>query len=314
MKENTMDNRKYRIGIDLGGTYIKAGILDGGYNIQAKGQWQTKSSQGADAVILRMARAISELISKNGYLPKDCTGIGVGCPGTVNEKEGIVEYSNNIGWSRVRLAELLGRNLEPGFDSAPGITVRNDADCAALGEWIKGASKGFKNSVMLTIGTGIGSGIIIDNKLYQGASFGGGEIGHSLLIYNGEICTCGRRGCAEAYLSAPALVRQANRSKEGQWQDAKSIFDAAKKEDPAAGRILSEYLDMLGELLTDVANTFRPEIILLGGGVSAAGEILLPPLREKLQKYAFGNGYIPVPRVELAALRNDAGIIGAAVV
>lgn len=235
-----------------------------------------------------------------------CVGAGVGVPGTVDRKNGIVRYSNNIQWEQVLVAEEIGKVLP-----IP-VKIANDADCAALGEAAAGAGRGWQDIVMLTLGTGVGGGVILDGEIYEGKGIGGSELGHMVIVEDGESCTCGRRGCLEAYASAAALVRNAKRKMGDKELTPKEIFALAENGDEAARKIVEDYRKKLATGIINIVNIFRPQLVLIGGGISAQGENLLAPLREIVRTEAFGGNKGEVPEIEMAALGNDAGMIGAA--
>jgi len=310
----------YRIGIDLGGTNIKAGIVDGENCILAKTSCPTGAQRPWQAVADDMVGLARRLLAENGLAPADCTGVGVGCPGTIDAAAGRVVYSNNLtGWADVPLADYIGRGL--------GLPVRmsNDANCAALGECAAGAAKGCASAVLLTLGTGVGGGVVWDGKVFEGGP-GGVELGHTLLRRGGEPCTCGRKGCIEAYCSATALIRDAVRAARAHPEsklnelcggdianmNGKIPFDAAQAGDEAARRVVSDYLAYLGEAVTDMVNIFRPQMVLLSGGICAQGEVLTAPLTAYVQENAFAGARLKTPPVRIAALGSDAGLIGAA--
>lgn len=314
-KENAI-----KVGVDIGGTFIKLGLVDEHNNIIVSSQIPTRVKLGPSAIIKDIADAILDLLQKNNVNIDNCLGIGVGCPGTINSKKGIAEYSNNINWENVDIIREMRRYL-------PLLAaVANDADCAAIGEWKAGSGCGCENMVLLTIGTGLGSGIIYEGKLFTGGAAGGAEIGHSILYRNGEQCTCGRKGCSEAYVSATALRREGIKAAKNtpdsllnqlcasdlENMNAKIIFDAANMGDETASEVIREFINNLGALITDVTNIFRPEKIIIGGGVCEQGPVLINPLNKYLKEHAFGGSHIMIPEISKASLGNHAGIIGAA--
>ena len=304
----------YQIGIDIGGTTVKAGLVSEGRIISWKSV-VTDVDAGADKVIADIAGLVNSLKDDAG--DKVITGVGIGCPGAVNSCSGIVDHAYNLKWEYVPLGEKMQRLT--GYPTR----VCNDANAAALGEAKYGAGKTYKSSVFITIGTGIGSGIIIDGKLFEGNQSKGAEIGHVVIKSGGEPCSCGRRGCFEAYSSATALIRDTRRammknSKSKLWEvspdidgvNGKPVFGAMLLGDKTAKRVFDNYIKMLGEGLVNIVNALRPEAIILGGGVCAQGDVLLNPLKKYIAKYAFGEG--PHVGLHTATLKNDAGIIGAA--
>ncbi len=304
----------YQIGIDIGGTSVKAGLVKEGRIISWKSV-DTDVDAGADKVIADIAGLVNALKDDAG--DKVITGVGIGCPGAVNSCSGIVDQAYNLKWEYVPLGDKMQRLT--GYPTR----VCNDANAAALGEAKYGAGKTYKSSVFITIGTGIGSGIIIDGRLFEGNQSKGAEIGHVVIKSGGEPCTCGRRGCFEAYSSATALIRDTKRAmlrnrNSKLWEicpdidnvNGKTLFDGMLAEDRTAKRVFKNYISMLGEGLVNIINALRPEAIILGGGVCAQGEVLLTPLRKFIDEYSFGEG--PHVGLHTATLKNDAGIIGAA--
>lgn len=310
----------YRAGIDLGGTNIKAGIVDEDQKILVEDSVPTRVERPYQEIIKDMAELVKELLKKVGAAETELLGVGVGSPGTVDAVKGVVRYSNNFGWDNVPLAEELGTY----FDCP--ISVSNDANCAALGEVKAGAARTVKNAILLTLGTGVGGGVIIDGKVFEGAHAGGAELGHTSLIFGGEPCTCGRRGCVEAYVSATGLIREAKRAAE---KNARSLmhelcggdlsnmngkipFDAAQQGDQAGMEVVDAYVTYLGEAIANYVNIFRPDVILLSGGVCNQKEKLTEPLTEYIKTKCFGGEKAFIPEVRCAVLGNSAGIIGAA--
>ena len=305
---------RYAIGIDLGGTNIAAGIVTEDYKLLEKGSVPTKAQRPWQEVAADMARLAMELVEKAGLSRADCAGIGVGSPGICNGDTGEVVYSNNLYWDDVPLCPTLTR--------LTGLPCRlsNDANCAALGEVVAGAAKGCKTAVLLTLGTGVGGGVVIDGKIYEGQASAGAELGHCTLISGGVECTCGRRGCIESYASATALIRQASEAAAAHPESllnkeritAKSVYDAMRAGDDAAKAVVAQYEEYLGEAIVDMVNIFRPEMLLLGGGISGEGKALTDPMNEYVKAHCFGGDKSFVTRVDTATLGNKAGIIGAA--
>lgn len=310
----------FRIGIDLGGTAIKAGVIDGGNRVAGRAQMPTRAGEGWRQVAAHMAQAARQALADAGIQEADCTALGVGCPGIIDAKSGGVLYSNNLQWENVPLAQELARHF-----SLP-VRVSNDANCAALGEVLAGAARGCKDAVLLTLGTGVGSGIILDGRVFEGGGPGGAEFGHSLLVLDGELCTCGRRGCLEAYASATALIREARAAAQAQpgsllaqlcegdlaRMDGRIPFLAARQGDPAGKAVVARYIAYLGAGIVNAVNIFRPQVVLLSGGLSKEGAFLCDPLNAIVRRDSFGAARVPVPPVRPAMLGNDAGMIGAA--
>lgn len=299
------NNKNLRLGIDIGGTDCKIGIVDEYNNLIAKTSMPTLAKNGADDVINRLIINIKDFIKKNKFNLSDFKGIGLGVPGLLDTKTGTVLYSNNINWVNVELKKQLEQAL--GLD----IFIANDADVAALAETIKGAAKGAKSAVMLTLGTGVGFGFINNNKVYQGSNVGTCEFGHTVIVANGKQCTCGRKGCLEAYASASALIAEA-RAKTNMELSGKQIFELADEGNKDLQEVIDSYLYYLSVGIVNVINAFNPQIIILGGGVCAQGDRLISVLNANVTKYCFGASYKQLPKIVIASLGNDAGMIGAA--
>ena len=304
-----------KVGIDLGGTNIKAGIVNEENEIIAKGQKKTFAQRSAEEIMKDMEKLVEELLEEHHISKEQVEKVGIGCPGTIDSKTGTVIYSNNIVWENIELGAIMENSLQ-----LP-VKVYNDADCAALGETVAGAAKDCNNMILLTLGTGEGGGIILDGKVFDGYYAGGAELGHTTLIAGGEPCTCGRKGCLEAYASATAIIRIAKKKMEQEKEsllheyneiDGVAIFEAAKNNDRAANEAIDEYVMYLAEGIVNFVNIFRPEKVLLGGGISHAGDRLIQPVNEYVKKYCFGGNRTYIPEVMQLKLGNDAGIIGAA--
>ena len=305
----------YYVGIDLGGTNIKAGLVDEQGQIIEKASVPTLVERGHEAVIEDMAKLSLQVIETAGKTLDDVGGVGIGLPGVLDPRTGRVPFCTNLGWHDVPVIELMRKVIDK------PIYVDNDATVAALAENVAGVSAGARSSVFLTLGTGVGGGIVIGGKVYSGSNGVGSELGHMIVMIDGEPCTCGNRGCWERYTSATALIRMGREAAkahpesilnaDGEVTGAKQVMDAAKAGDPAACEVFDKYTTYLATGLVNIINFIDPEIIAIGGGVSAAGEFLIQPVREKLAKMIFYKA-MPYARVELATLGNDAGIIGAA--
>ena len=256
-----------------------------------------------------------EAVEKAGLTLDDIAQVGVGSPGTCNVETGIVEYANNLRFDKVPLRDMLEGML------GKKVYIENDANAAALGEALAGAAKGAQSCVCITLGTGVGGGIIIDGRIYGGFNFAGAELGHTVIVVDGEMCTCGRLGCWEAYASATALIRQTRQAAlahpESLLAQVKEItgrtaFDAAQQGDATAAEVVARYAVYVAAGLTDFVNILAPEMILLGGGISRQGEALLAPVREYVATHCFGQREGAIPTIAAAKLGNEAGIIGAA--
>ena len=294
-----------RIGIDIGGTDTKIGLVDVHQKLIDAVCIPTEAEKPVKEVIQKVGERALELLEKNGIPMDQCVGAGIGVPGTVDRKAGVVRYSNNIRWEEVRLADEIGKYLP-----IP-VEIANNADCAALGEAVAGAGKECSDVVMLTLGTGVGGGIILDGEIYEGRGMGGSELGHMVIVENGEPCTCGRRGCLEAYVSITALKREAYRTA-GKEMDQEEIFALAEQGDPGMKKVVEAYIRRLGLGIVNIVNIFRPQLVLLGGDIPKQGESLLSPLRRIVEEECFGRDKGDVPEIEEAILGREAGMIGAA--
>lgn len=310
----------YRIGIDLGGTKIAFGLVSEDGILITKVSIPTEASRTDLEIVDDMVRTTLKLISDNCLTESDIISIGIGSPGTPNVNEGILIYSCNLPFINTNIRELFSRHTKiPVF-------LDNDANCAALGENTSGGAKGYKTSITITIGTGIGGGIIIDSKIYSGFNFAGGELGHHVIVVDGELCNCGRHGCFEAYSSATAIIRETRKSAKlhptsainllcnGDINqiNAKTAFDAKRLGDAVGIEIVDTFIKFLGEGISNMINIFQPEIILIGGGVSKEGNYLLDPLRKFVLANTYNREGVARTKIERATLGNDAGIIGAA--
>lgn len=308
-----------RVGIDIGGTGIKIGIVDKTYRIIRESSIPTKTDIPFEEQISRMAACVLSTVREAGFSEDDIETIGIGIPGIASSKTGEVIKCTNMGWFHVPFREIFNRYLDK------PVHIENDANVAALAESVAGVSAGTSSSVFITIGTGIGSGIIIDGKIWSGAHHIGGELGHVIFDLGGVPCTCGNHGCLERYCSATALIRMAREAVSEHPEslilrsvdmdpsgiEAKTVFDAAHAGDPIALKVFRHYIDCLAQAIGSVVNLLDPEVIVLGGGVSKAGSFLLDPLSREYVKYVVFNDQ-PMPPVKLAVLGSEAGIIGAA--
>ncbi len=307
----------YRIGIDLGGTNIAVGVVNEAYEIVAQHSVPTEADRPAAEVIADMAAAVETVLGQAGLTVADCQSIGIGSPGTCDSCRGVVVRAYNLNWFDVPVCRMLEERFH--------IPVRlsNDANCAALAETVAGAARGCRNMVLITLGTGVGGGIIIDGKIYGGMRSAGAEMGHVLLVLDGEPCTCGRRGCWEAYASATALIRQTKEAAQAhpasllahipeQEITGRTVFDAADQGDTVAENVIARYCVYVAAGFTDLVNALAPEMILLGGGISRQGERILAPIRAYVADHCFGQHEGAIPVIRAAQLGNEAGIIGAA--
>lgn len=294
-----------RIGIDISGEDTKIGLVDIHQKLIAERVIPMKGIPAPETIIETIGRQTIALLEEQGIAMDQCVWAGIGVPGTVDRKNGVVCYSNNIRWRQVPLAELMGAYLP-----LP-IRVANDADCAALGEAVAGAGREYRDVIMLTLGVGVGGGIILDGEIYEGRGTGGSELGHMVIIENGEPCTCGRRGCLEAYASAAALQRDAERAV-GREVTPEEIFTEAGRGNEKLKEVTEQYIRRLGIGIVNIVNIFRPQLVILGGELSAQGGMLLEPLCRIMQEGCFGGMDGELPEITTASLGNKAGMIGAA--
>lgn len=311
----------YYIGIDLGGTNIAVGIVDESFKIVKKGSTPTLVNRDPELIIADMGKLCLELLAETGIGLEEVVCAGIAAPGSVNPRTGIIEYANNLPFLRFPIADTLRKYLP-----VRKVYLENDANAAALGEAVGGAAKGKRLSVMITLGTGVGGGVIIDGKIYSGFNYAGAELGHTVIEYNGRQCSCGRKGCFEAYASATALV---NMTKEKlaackdtlMWEmcgndinkaDARIAFAAMKKGDRAGKEVVDMYISYLACGITNMINIFQPEVLLIGGGVCNERDYLLKPLTEIVNADQYTRNQAVKTEIKIAALGNDAGIVGAA--
>ncbi len=311
----------YRLGIDLGGTNIAVGIVNDKRELVKKMSVPTGATRPAEEIIADMAALCKKVCSEAGCTFADIESIGIATPGTANIETGVVEYTNNLPFINFPIANLLQKHLG---ENVP-IRIANDANAAAWGEAIAGAAKGTSNSVMITLGTGVGGGIVIDNKLYSGFNFAGGELGHTVIEFGGAPCSCGRRGCWEAYSSATALIRMTKEKlEECKTQGRKTLManapkvsgrtacDAMRQGDEAAKEVYDKYIKYLACGIANMINIFQPEVISLGGGISGEGQSLIDALLPIVKSELYGGKNEKATEIRIAKLGNDAGIIGAA--
>ena len=303
--------KRYVFGVDIGGTTVKLGLFDVEGNVLDKWEIPTRTENGGEKILPDIADSIRE---KMKQIDKDfVAGVGVGAPGPVDGK-GIVHRAVNLGWGTFSIKDTLEDLL-----NMP-VMAGNDANVAALGEMWMGGGQGYRDLVVVTLGTGVGGGIIIDGKMLTGATGAGGEIGHiHVNDEEEEICGCGNKGCLEQYSSATGITRLANQLLASSDKDsvlrggevsAKTVFDAVKERDPLAVEVAEKFGKYLGDGLASIACVVNPEAIVIGGGVSKAGEILIDFIRPHYEKNVF-HGSRQV-KFSLATLGNDAGIYGAA--
>ena len=303
------------VGIDIGGTAVKGILMGEDGTVLKRSSIPTLATRPFEDVAERIGEQVLALAEG-----EKVEAVGVGCPGTIDGARGIVHYSNNLYWKDAPLAEVLRQKV--------GVPVKlaNDANAAALGEYRFGAGKTFTDVALVTLGTGVGSGIIIGGKLFEGCNGKGTEVGHTMLVSNGVQCTCGRRGCFEAYASATALVRQTTFAmltdrRSSMWDfvggdlnkvDGRVSFECAKAGDATAKHVVDDYLFYVGAGLTNIVNTFGSQAVILGGGVCAQGSALTTPVFRHVNAHRYGGERGPVTSILTAKLGNDAGTFGAA--
>jgi len=315
----------YRIGVDLGGTNIAAGIVDESGKLLAKDSIPTRAERPAEEIGADIAYLAKKLCESYGCSLDDIESVGIASPGIADNEKGMIVYANNLPFENFPISKIVGDAL-----GGKNVFVENDANAAAWGEAVCGAAGGTKNSVMITLGTGVGGGIIIDNKIYGGFNHAGAELGHIVIEYNGKPCSCGRRGCWEAYSSATGLINMTKEklaeckekgiptlmeelvAKKGKVSGI-TAFNAYRMGDAPAKEVVDMYLSYLACGLANIVNIFQPEIISLGGGISNEGDSLVEALLPLIRAEQYGGGgRIALTEIKIAKLGNDAGIIGAA--
>ncbi len=305
------------VGIDLGGTNIAVGLVSDEGKIIAKDSTPTLLPRDYTEIVKDMAELINKLLENNGVAVSDLKGIAIGCPGTIDAKKGEVAYANNLKMHHTPVAA----ELKKYFDLP--VNMLNDADAAAFGEYsING--DGVDSFVFITLGTGVGGGVVLNKKVYNGFNGAGGELGHTTLVYGGIPCNCGNVGCWEAYASVTALILQTKEAmeknpdslmhqlaeKEGKVS-GRTAFDAAKAGDSAAEGVVKQYFEYVAAGLVSIINIFQPQKLIIGGGISKEGDYLLNPVKEYCYAHDY-NKYLEKTQISIATLFNDAGIIGAA--
>lgn len=305
----------YRLGIDLGGTNIVAGIVDENYNIVFKKSVKTNVGRSAAEIVNSIANLMFDTIDGAGISLSEIVSFGIGSPGVVDSVNGIIKRAGNLGFNELNLTYFLKKATEKDF------YIENDANAATYGEFIAGAGVGTKNFIVITLGTGIGSGIIINDKLFAGC-----EIGHITIDINGEICSdCGNIGCFENYASATALISQTKKAmllekNTIMWDIAKTldnvsgrtVFDAAKMGDQTALKLIDKYVGYLSAGIMTAIRMFEPQKICIGGGISNEKDYLIRPIIEYINKHNKSGNLLKTTEISIAKLQNDAGIIGAA--
>ena len=314
----------YRIGVDLGGTNIAAAIVDENYNIIIKGSVPTLSHRPHNEIMDDMAALCHKICADAGINEADVEAVGIASPGIANHTDGVVEYSCNLPFRKYPICEEFAKRF-----SVKTVHVENDANAAAWGEAVAGAAKGTTNSLMITLGTGVGGGIIIDNKVFSGFNYAGAELGHIVISVGGRPCNCGRRGCWEAYSSASALIKMTSEKLDeckAQGRDTvmfklveekgkvsgRTAFQAMRMDDEAGREVVMEYIKYLASGIASMINIFQPEVLSIGGGVSGEGQYLLDLLIPEVTSQTYGGEYVSACEIRIAKLGNDAGLIGAA--
>ena len=311
----------YYLGVDVGGTNLAVGVVDEENKIIARASAKCPVPCPEETFCDILADVIREALANANITLNDIPWIGLGCPGTVNRDTGVIEFANNLGYSNFPLRDMLSQRLE-----GKEIILENDANAAAYGEFQAGSLRGARNAVAITLGTGIGSGIIIDGKIYAGSNFAAGEMGHTVIVYNGYPCNCGRNGCWESYASATALIRctkdAMNAHKDSKmWElvdgdiekvNGRTSFDGMRAGDAAAKEVVDNFIAYLGCGLANVVNIFQPDILCIGGGICNERETLLAPVRAYVEKEQYTMNTSKKTVICRAELGNDAGIIGAA--
>lgn len=310
----------YYIGIDLGGTNIAAGVVDAAFEIVGRAHAPTGAFRPAEQIADDMAATARKALADAGISMEQVEWVGIGTPGTVNPETGVVGSAFNLGFKNTPLSKLLADRL------GKKVFLENDANAAAYGELMAGAAKGLDTALMITLGTGVGGGIIMNGKIYSGFNYKGGELGHIGMVYGGVPCTCGRIGCIEAYCSVSALIRMTRESmqlnaKSKMWEMAegsldkvngRTSFDAMRAGDGPAKAVVDQYIGYIAYAVSGMINLFQPEAIVIGGGISKEGETLFGPVRERSYAQTFNHEPDNCTKILQAKLGNDAGIIGAA--
>lgn len=305
------------IGIDLGGTNIAAGIVDENGKILHKDSIPTRKERDYTEIIKDMAELSKKVVADAGYTLDDIKAVGIGSPGTIDNKRGMVVYSNNIVMNHVPMAEEFKKYIDK------PVNMENDANAAAYGEYIASGADA-DSFVFMTLGTGVGGGIVLNGKIYRGFNGAGAEIGHASIVINGKRCTCGKCGCLESYASVTALIEQTKEAINANPQSAMSewvkkngrvsgrtAFECAKSGDETAIKVRDQYIRYVAEGVSNLVNIFQPEIFVIGGGISKEGDGLLVPVRDFAYTNDF-NKHMPRTEIRIAKLFNDAGIVGAA--
>lgn len=314
----------YRIGIDLGGTNIAAAIIDENFKIVKKMSVPTLAQRDASLIMDDMGQLCKDICEASGISVNEIEAIGIASPGVANHDDGTVEYSCNLPFRKFPICKELSKRV-----GISNVHVENDANAAAWGEAVAGSARGTKNSVMITLGTGVGGGVIIDGRVFSGFNYAGTELGHVVIEVGGRPCGCGRRGCWEAYSSATGLINMTNEkleecAKNGRKTvmtdivaksgkvSGRTAFDGMRAGDAAAKEVVDEYLGYLECGITNMINIFQPEVLSIGGGISGEGDALIEMIEPSIRKEQYGADFTSLTKLCIAELGNDAGIIGAA--
>lgn len=311
----------YKIGVDLGGTNIVVGVINENYEIIGRGKAKTNLPRPAKEIFADIVKCVRLACEQAGIGEDEIESIGIGTPGSVDKKTGVILYANNLDFYNVEAVKMVN-------DQLPGVKVfiENDANCAALGEALAGCGKGKNNFVAVTLGTGVGGGIVLNGKLLTGCNDAGGEIGHVAIKFDGEPCNCGRIGCWERYASATALVKQTKQAMlenptskmwelcDGDLNNAggRTAFDAMRLGDAAGTEVVDTYIKYVAIGTVNIVNVFQPDLICFGGGICNEGETLLVPLRRHVAEWRYSKKQEIQTEICRATLGNDAGVIGAA--
>ena len=309
------NSKKYYVGIDIGGTFIKGGVVTEKGEIIYSNKIKTEVEKGNDKIVENINTLINMLLEKSNTNKQNVVGVGIGVPGTIDSEKGIVVCAHNLKFYNFEIVDKLKvlSKLE--------VKIENDANLALIGETMFGAAKGCSEVVMITLGTGVGGGAIVKGKLLEGNKSAGAEFGHSVLVVDGNQCSCGRKGCFEAYSSATALINKTKELMEQNknskmWEvgsiknvDGETVFKYVKT-DKTAQQVLNWYLKYLACGVVNYANVFRPQIFVVGGGIANQGEVIIKPLNDYMKKDLFASGMSPDVKVVAATLGNNAGVLG----
>ncbi len=309
----------YTLGIDLGGTNIAVGVVNDNGEIVGRAGCKTNAPRDVESILDDMACMCREAVKAAELTMEDIAYTGIGSPGTCNTVTGEVERADNLGFVHLMLGDGIQQRLGiPAY-------LENDANAAAMGEYIAGAGRGSESCICVTLGTGVGGGVIVNGTIYSGHNFAGAELGHTVIAVDGERCACGRHGCWEAYASATALIRQTRRAMEQHpesvmWKLTESIdkvngltaFDAMRAGDAVGTAVVDTYIRYVAIGVTNMINVFQPEVLCIGGGICKEGDTLLAPIRKIVEAERYSRYSERQTRICAAKLGNDAGIIGAA--